>query len=64
MSTVPETIVAHHCGMKVVAASLICNICVREYDTGVSANHQEVGGHKIEERIINLIENFRIKCKL
>merc|ERR1711936_1569455 len=28
MSTIPETIAAHHCGMKVFACSLITNMCV------------------------------------
>ena len=35
MSTIPETIVAHHCGMKVFACSLITNTCVVEYGTGI-----------------------------
>merc|ERR1719334_1954942 len=42
MSTVPETIVAHHCGMKVFACSLITNMCVVEYNTGIDTNHEEV----------------------
>jgi len=42
MSTIPETIVAHHCGMKVFACSLITNMCVVEYGTGIDTNHQEV----------------------
>lgn len=42
MSTIPETIVAHHCGMKVFACSLITNLCVVEYGTGIETNHEEV----------------------
>jgi len=42
MSTIPETIVAHHCGMKVFACSLITNMCVVEYGTGIDTNHEEV----------------------
>ena len=42
MSTIPETIVAHHCGMKVFACSLITNMCVVEYNTGIDTNHEEV----------------------
>ena len=42
MSTIPETIVAHQCGMKVFACSLITNICVLEYNTGIDTNHDEV----------------------
>ena len=43
MSTIPETIVAHQCGMKVFACSLITNMCVVEYGTGIDTNHDEVG---------------------
>ena len=42
MSTIPETIAAHHCGMKVFACSLITNMCVVEYGTGIDTNHDEV----------------------
>jgi len=42
MSTIPEVLVAIHCGMKVFACSLITNICVGEYDTGMNPNHEEV----------------------
>merc|ERR1711936_1427248 len=40
MSTIPETIAAHHCGMKVFACSLITNMCVVEYNTGIDTNHE------------------------
>jgi len=36
MSTIPETLVAHHCGIKVFACSLITNKC------GEETNHEEV----------------------
>ena len=42
MSTIPETIVAHHAGIKVFACSLITNMCVVEYNTGIDTNHEEV----------------------
>lgn len=42
MSTIPEVIVAHHCGMKVFACSLITNMCVVEYGTDIETNHEEV----------------------
>ena len=42
MSTVPEVVVARHCGLKVFAFSLITNSCITEYETDESANHEEV----------------------
>ncbi|XP_045619187.1 purine nucleoside phosphorylase isoform X2 [Procambarus clarkii] len=42
MSTVPEVVVARHCGLKVFAFSLITNECITHYDTDAQANHEEV----------------------
>eukprot|EP00088_Acartia_fossae_P027597 TRINITY_DN2833_c0_g1_i11.p1 TRINITY_DN2833_c0_g1~~TRINITY_DN2833_c0_g1_i11.p1 ORF type:complete len:172 (-),score=41.15 TRINITY_DN2833_c0_g1_i11:976-1449(-) len=42
MSTIPETLVAHHCGIKVFACSLITNLCIDDYDTSLKPNHEEV----------------------
>jgi len=42
MSTIPETLVAHHCGIKVFACSLITNLCVIDYETKLKPNHDEV----------------------
>jgi len=60
MSTIPETIVAHHCGMKVFACSLITNMCVVEYGTGIETNHQEVidVGKKRAEDMKNFIQKM------
>lgn len=42
MSTVPEVLVANHCGMEVCGITLITNKCVMEYDSTQVANHEEV----------------------
>merc|ERR1719161_1309289 len=42
MSTVPEMIAAHHCGMKVIGLSLVTNKVVMPGDVGPAASHEEV----------------------
>lgn len=42
MSTIPEVLVARHCGMRVFAMSLITNLVIAEYDVDATANHEEV----------------------
>ncbi|XP_039663420.1 purine nucleoside phosphorylase 6 [Perca fluviatilis] len=42
MSTVPEVVVARHCGLRVLGLSLITNNVVTDYDSVEKANHEEV----------------------
>ncbi|XP_074895497.1 purine nucleoside phosphorylase-like [Buteo buteo] len=42
MSTVPEVIVARHCGLRVLGISLITNKVVMNYNSQEKANHEEV----------------------
>ena len=57
MSTVPEVIVANHCGMAVMGISSITNITIRELHSGLETSHEEVleTGKKIVPQLIQLL---------
>ncbi|KAF2884803.1 hypothetical protein ILUMI_21364 [Ignelater luminosus] len=42
MSTAHEVIIATHCGMTVLAFSLITDMCITDYETDDDVNHEEV----------------------
>ena len=64
MSTVPEVLVANHCGIKVVAISVITNLAAGMNKTKLS--HQETleNAALAETEVINLIKKFIHDLKL
>lgn len=42
MSTVPEVVIARHCGLRVLGLSLITNKVVTDYKSHERANHEDV----------------------
>jgi len=42
MSTIPEVIVARHCGIRCFSFSLITNKCITDHDVEEEASHEEV----------------------
>jgi len=70
MSTVPETLVAHYCGLKVLGVSLITNKSVIDPDNAKVATHEEVLGatggenqEKMQMLIKSIIKDFDIDAK-
>ncbi|KAI5189503.1 purine nucleoside phosphorylase [Manis pentadactyla] len=66
MSTVPEVIVARHCGLRVFGFSLITNMVIMDYESREKANHEEVlesgraAAQKLEQFISILIGNITL----
>lgn len=64
MSTVPEVIIARHCGLRVFGFSLITNKVVMDYNNMEKASHQEVleagkaAAQKLEQFVSILMESI------
>lgn len=64
MSTVPESIVAHHAGMEVLAISTITNMCVSELDSTNAPSHEEVNEAgklivpKLTKLLLEILQNL------
>ncbi|XP_074091068.1 purine nucleoside phosphorylase [Macrotis lagotis] len=69
MSTVPEVIVARHCGLRVFGFSLITNKSVLDYESREKANHEEVllagrlAAEKLEQLVCLLVESMQPPSK-
>ncbi len=57
MSTVPEALVAHHAGMKVLAYSTITNVAIDRLDSSGEPTHEEItaAGKMIVPRLTELL---------
>uniref|UniRef100_G3SSZ8 Purine nucleoside phosphorylase n=1 Tax=Loxodonta africana TaxID=9785 RepID=G3SSZ8_LOXAF len=68
MSTVPEVIVARHCGLRVFGFSLITNKVIMNYESLEKANHEEVleagkqAAQKLEQFISILVSCIPPLC--
>ena len=64
MSTVPEVIVARHCGLRVFGFSLITNKVITDYESREKANHEEVlntgkqAAQKLEQFVFSLMASM------
>ncbi|XP_007949414.1 purine nucleoside phosphorylase [Orycteropus afer afer] len=68
MSTVPEVIVARHCGLRVFGFSLITNKVIMNYESLEKANHEEVleagkkAAQKLEQFVCSLMSSIPPPC--
>merc|ERR1719334_1583434 len=64
MSTIPEVLVASHCGLRVFSFSLITNECVIEEEIGNSPHHEEViaAAKKREVDLRSFVSKMVLKC--
>lgn len=61
MSVVPETILARHCGMKVLAVSAITNLAAGLSDIPLSHEQTLAGAKLAEKKLCCLVESFLTK---
>ncbi|XP_006883339.1 PREDICTED: purine nucleoside phosphorylase [Elephantulus edwardii] len=68
MSTVPEVIVARHCGLRVFGLSLITNKVILSYESREKASHEEVleagkqAAEKLEEFVSRFVSSIEPVC--
>lgn len=66
MSTIPEVVVARHCGMSVCALSLVTDIAVTDFTSRNVSTHEEVlksvknASHNIESLVKSFLRKDRI----
>lgn len=60
MSTIPEVITARHCGLKVVAFSLITDVCFDDYEDHPDTVHEDVVavGNKMADVLKKFVTNI------